>query len=229
VSIPTFSLCHATARVPLGWLDAFRAWQSNCDNWQQVEYILCVDKVDRDKWPVIFNRLDPDIRFVLNQGRSCVSAWNTAAAASTGRFLINIADDLYPCPHWDTELLKVIPDLDGEYVVEVKSGTSPADDEWFRLMLQSFVTRPYYERKGYLFHPDYDGWYSDVEFTEVARRDGVVVDARHLTFQHKHWIGTSVPQDAIYSKQLDGQEEGLAVLGARRALGFPSMGKDPNR
>ena len=217
--LPTFSLCHATARLPDGWRAAHESWKQNCDNWSGVEYVLGVDLVDSDKWPA----LEDDIQPAINKGRQCaVDGWNAAGKAATGRFLITVADDCFPPPHWDTELLKVIPNLDGEYAIEVKSGTSPADDEWMRCMLHSFITRNYYKRIGNFFSPQYQGMYADVDFTDMARRDGVVIDARHLTFQHRHWIGTRVPYDEIYQRQ-NAQaryDEGFSILGRRREEGF---------
>ncbi len=132
---------------------------------------------------------------------------------------------MYPPEHWDTELLKAIPDLDGEYVIETRCGHSPEDDEWFRLMTHPMMTRAYYERRGSnIYHPSYESMYCDVEFTEVARRDGVVIDARHLLFEHRHWMGTNVPHDEVYQRN-DSQERydrGINNLGARRAAGFPA-------
>jgi hypothetical protein len=163
------------------------------------------------------------IKLVVNRGRQCaVDAWNATGKASTGKFLITVADDLYPPPHWDTELLKVIPDLEGEYVIEVKSGTSPADDEWMRCMLHSFMTRKYYERIGNFFYPEYFGMYADCDFGDMARLHGVVIDARHLTFQHRHWIGTRVPFDEIYARQnaQSKYDHGMSIIGGRRASGF---------
>lgn len=218
---PTFSLCHATARVPDGWRPAYNAWKANADDWSACEYILAVDTQDRERWP----RVDGEgIILVENTGRNnAVDAWNASGRAASGKFLITVADDHYPCPHWDTEILKVVPNLDGEYVLEVKTGTSPADDEWARWMLHTFTTRKYYERFGYFFHPSYESMYADLEWTEVARRDGVVIDARHLLFKHLHWIGTCVAFDDIYARQ-NAQvryDRGLENLGSRRARGFP--------
>lgn len=216
---PLWSLCHATARLPNGWRAAYDAWKANADDWSQVEYILGMDLADQSKWPPT----DQGITHVINTGPStAVAGWNATGKAATGRFLITAADDMFPPPHWDTELLKVIPDLDGEYVIEVKSGTSPADDEWMRCMLHSFMTRPYYERIGNFFYPGYVGYYADVDFGDMARMHGVVVDARHLTFQHRHWIGTSVPQDEVYMRQASdaNSQLGMSILGSRRANGF---------
>ena len=222
----TFSLCHATARLPDGWRAAHAAWRDNCDNWDDVEYILCIDQIDMEKLIVTpFSQHPSDISVAINKGRQCaVDAWNCSAKWSTGKFIIQVADDFFPCEHWDTELLKVIPDIEGEYVIETKTGTS-ADDEWRRLLPHSMLTRKYYERIGSrLFDPEYEGMYADDEFSEVARRDGVVIDARHLLFPHKHWIGTSVPFDEIYARQNSPERyaHGLEILGRRRKEGFPA-------
>lgn len=223
---PTFSLCHATARLPDGWRAAYQAWKDNADDWGKCEYILCVDKEDYDSWTSLPSGMD----VVVNGGRSCpVDAWNRAARASNGQVLITAADDMFPPPHWDTELLKVIPSLDAPYAVEVKSGTSPADDEWMRCMLHSIITRPYYEQIGNFFYPEYVGFYADCDFTEMARKDGVVIDARHLTFQHRHWIGTNVPHDEVYQRQdsAENRELGMRILGERRERGFAGGNRLP--
>jgi hypothetical protein len=215
--IPTFSLCHATARVPDGWRNVYEYWKAFCDNWSDVEYILAVDTVDKPKWP---NVEGTGIILTENTGRQCcVDAINQAGKVSQGKFIITTSDDMYCPPHWDTELLKVIPDLDKECVVEVKTGTTPADWEEYRWLLYVMETRAYYNRYGYIIHPEFTGMYGDVWFTENARRDGVVIDARHLTFQHKHWIGTNVPYDDIYKRQNErGEyEKGEQIIGRLRA------------
>lgn len=224
---PTFSLCHATARLPNGWRAAYETWKANADDWSRVEYILCIDRSaievvkhqpNHFMWPDT-----PGVYVTVNPDRECaVDAWNACGKAATGCFLITAADDMFPPPHWDTALLAACPSLDREYVLEVKSGTSPADDEWFRCMLHSFMTRPYYERIGNFFYPEYVGYYADVDFTEMARKDGVVIDARHLTFQHRHWIGTSVPHDEVYQRQdsAANRELGMRILGERRERNF---------
>lgn len=222
---PIFSLCHATARLPNGWRKAYEAFKTNASDWSRCEYILGIDMCDAEE----LKRNHPGwivdvcgakgIRLALNRGRNCaVDAWNACGREARGKVLITVADDLHPPPRWDEELLAAIPDLDGEFVVEVKSGTSPADDEWMRVMLHSIETRAYYERDGWFFHPDFEGMYGDCFFTELARSRGCVIDARHLTFQHRHWIGTSVPFDEIYARQNDQAryDRGLQTLGRLR-------------
>lgn len=226
---PLWSLCHATARLPWGWKPAYEAWRANCADWAQVEYILGVDLTDEGKWyPILPILAELSMKIAVNRGRQCaVDGWNATGKAATGKFLITVADDLYPPPNWDVELLKVL-EAQGDWpnreiVLEVKSGTDPADAEWRRCLIHSFLTRPYYERLGNFFDPRFEGMYADDWFSEVARFHGVVVDARHLQFTHRHYIGTCVPFDEIYQRQNSDERyaRGLQILGDVRAAGYP--------
>jgi hypothetical protein len=211
----TFSLCHTTARLPHGWTAAQQAWFDRCDQPLNVEYIVSVDKgrLDALLGAQFLDVLPPSSdrppfwgRFAttVNEGRkSAVDGWNAAAAASAGRFLITVSDDYRPCEHWDTEILKALPedhdeapDLDGEYVLDVDN-----QDNSFPLLPFSFLTRAYYARLGHLFYPEFIGMMADNDFTDVARRDGVVVDARHLKFTHLHPHRGSAPDDDVYRWQ----------------------------
>lgn len=187
---PTFSLCHTTARLPDGWRAAAQAWHDAADNPGDIEHILVTDE------PINARPVFADTKFGVNRGRKCaVDGWNKSAELSTGRFIITLADDWFPCPHWDTEFLKAIPDLDGEHVLEVDTGGNPG------LLTFSLLTRKYYERYGYLFWPQYLGMYADNEFTIVARRDGVVIDAKHLFCEHRHPLYGHGEMDATHKHQ----------------------------
>lgn len=197
---PIFSLCHTTAR-PDGWQNAASAWLKKCVNPEKVEYILSVDEGTE------FSCFDlPTFgtnRVVVNNKRRCsVDGWNTAAQASTGRFLINVADDLMPCERWDEELLRAIPNLRQDVVLDIDTGGTPG------LLPFSFLSRKYlnkltdrYGYEGGFFYPGYRGMYCDTEFTDLARRDGVVINARHLYFEHQHPFFHKGKMDAIYQRQ----------------------------
>jgi hypothetical protein len=72
-------------------------------------------------------------------------------------------------------------------------------------------------------HPDYEGMFVDNEMAEHARRDGVVVEATHIVFDHHHPLLNGGPDDEVYRRQNapEAYEKGLAILRRRAALGFP--------
>ena len=49
-------------------------------------------------------------------------------------------------------------------------------------MVLQIMSRAYYSQRGYAMYPEYESMYADNDFTEHARHDGVVIDARHLVF-----------------------------------------------
>jgi hypothetical protein len=209
----TISLIHASAR-PNGWIDAYRAWMASAANPGDLEYVLAVDL---DQAPE-FRDVPPDVKLVINHGRCCaVDAWNVAARAATGRLLVQVADDFFPPPMWDEALISRVPDLDGEHVIAIYEGRPD------RLLCHSILTRAYYDRYGYLFYPEYHGMWADDEFTDVAYRDGVVIEARDLVFNHKHpAFGTreSDALDAVHQSSTN-YLLGQARYRYRKANGFP--------
>ena len=220
-----FSLCHASGR-PGQWKACYDDWCAACDNPAAVEYILAIDErwgFDPKAPPVVNDRT----RVLWWTGkRGSTTAWNAAAAESRGRVLIMVADDLRPPPHWDTELLKAIPDPGAEFVVQVSSAKLPDDAG---LMVAYLLSRKRYERLGYVINPEYIGIYADNEFGDHARQDGVVVDARHLTFRHYHpYYGDGLfPRDNVYDagNTSEAVVQGLALYAKRKAAGFPAYPK----
>lgn len=72
----------------------------------------------------------------------------------------------------------------------------------------------------YLFSPEYFGVFSDNEFSARAYRDGVVVDCRHIAFDHQHPVFFGKPAsewDATYQRQnaVERYAEGQAIFARR--------------
>jgi hypothetical protein len=209
-------------------------WHERCADPGQVEYVMCTDSGrDQEAWARqgdwafgLWQKWHP-FKFVLNEGRRCaVDAWNEAARVSAGDVLITVADDYFPPEHWDLALLKAISDkhfsYEGtvcdfgsvEYVLDVDNGDG---SDW--LLPFSFISRAYYKRLGCMFWPEYYGLGADNDFTERARMDGVVIDARHIKFSHPQLPA----DDPIYQWQHrpEAEEAYRRVFSKREAQGFP--------
>lgn len=122
-------------------------------------------------------------KIVVNTGpKTCVAGWNAAAAATAGKVIIAVADDFMPPQNWDALLLSLEPKdwIDQERVIKTEDGYV------HNIFVLSILTRKRYERFGYIFYPKYLSIFCDTEFGEVAMRDGVVIDANHLLFEHLH-------------------------------------------
>ena len=212
---PTFSLCHTTARLPDGWRQACSEWREACDDPADCEYVLCTDDLVpmHDLAPISW----PRWVHVINSGpRSAVAGWNCAAAASFGKFLITVSDDLSPCAHWDSEIKKLVPDMGTEVVLDVDAGRSDG------LLTFSLLTRARYAKFGRIFYPDYLGMYGDDDFTAEARMDGVVLSTRQLKFEHRHPAHGTAPMDEVYAWQnrSEAYKAGAEILERRKKCNF---------
>lgn len=215
---PTFSIVHASAR-PNGWLASHDAWMANAVAPEAVEYVLAYDT----RWEFPADYTYHGVRAIQSTGRKCsVDAWNGVVFSAKGKVILINSDDMFPCAEWDRQLLAAIPDLDGEFVVETTSNI-PADDS--RIMVFQILTRRRLEKVGYLFWPDYESMSADMEFSDHARRDGIVIDARHIIIEHRHYTFGRAPVDSAYlwQNRPEAYRLGDAVYARRCAEGFPGL------
>jgi hypothetical protein len=248
----TFSICHSTARIrpesPLWWYHSMRDFLKACDRPKDVEYILTVHESNweefhrlcRNQWGTglwwgEFAREWGNFRCIRNTGPNTgVGQGNAGGAAAKGLILIGGMDDLFPEAHWDTAILEAFkpvqleeggPTWDSKLmprVLHVSSG-SPGDNRTF---IPQIVTKARYDQFGYGGHPSYISMYVDNEFSELAERDGIVIEAPHIVFEHRHPSLGKGQWDEVYAMQNAPENytaDYLTFL-ARRREGFP---KDP--
>lgn len=212
------SVVHPSAR-PAIWWKTRDAWLEHADRPDLVDYVVAFDEGTES--PV-----DPaPARVAINTGRhTSVDATNAGAAAAKGELAVVISDDIWPCPHWDTELRKVA-DPSKEQVIKVRVGGQADERDLFAVQI---LTQKRYAKLGYLFYPEYLSMYADDEFGEHARRDGVVVDANHLLFEHRHFTMGANGMDEVYARQNGSQRYTLGnrILKMRRKAGFPGPDKE---
>jgi hypothetical protein len=249
---PLFSILHPSAR-PQRWREIYEDWMLSAAHPENVEYVLCVDErwgfLELPGFQMVLPSVINGVsipcdfpsywapgtklnlgerapgRLIWNIGRRCyVDAVNTAAQASTGRILIVIADDQWPCERWDERIIDVLGEsltdfsdpqrtvwLDqSSYVISVSTGTPHEHERG--IMVMPILSRARYERLGYIFFPEYESAFADNDFYSHAAKDNCIIDARHLMFPHRHpltkpgawekrgnlkWIDT----DAVYAAQ----------------------------
>lgn len=223
VERPLFSLCHPTLRLPDGWRESCQKWFDLADDPDACEYILCTEEPFAiDPSTVSWKRF----KQVSNEGRrTAASAWNTAGFASTGQFLITVADDFTPCPHWDTEIRKFVPNMDKPCVL------APHMSSQDGFLYFSLLTRAAYERYGgWFFYPEYWGMYADNDFTAWAEREGIII-AMPFEFPHLHPTLGTAEWDQTYLWQQDpaAYERGKKILEWRVANNFAIRAEEVKR
>ena len=231
---PTFSILHTSAR-PDAWRKVYDTWIGLAVRPEEVEYVLVHDArwgfpsiVPPSDWPLgprHYSGLDKEVQ---NDRRMCyVDGVNLAAEHATGRVLIVVADDQFPCEGWDDQINEAITKVwpGPEFVARVNTGTPQEKERGITVM--PIVSRARYERLGYLLYPGYESMFSDNDLTEHAQQDGCFIDLDTPVFPHRHaWFDAknSVPFDAAYARQnrAEAYEVGARVLAERRASGFGS-------
>jgi hypothetical protein len=224
MSQPLLSLLHPTARVkpsssfPRGWRAAFDLYLERADHPERIEYVLAVHESRWEGFHVSALADGPQgeefaaVQWIKNTGRDCaVAQLNCAAAASTGKLLMGVMDDLEPPEHWDTLVQEAFEsgcdyphesDYSGEYVMHLSSG-SPSDRE---LMIAGAITRKRYERYGYILNPQFESMFSDNYFTWQARRDEQegkckIITRLDIEFKHNHPLFGRGKPDELYALQ----------------------------
>lgn len=219
-NVPVFSLVFTSVR-PHMLAAVVELWNSRSEL-KQHEWCLGIDEGNVETLAVA-NALAvkfSNIKVIVNTGaKTCVAGWNAAAAASTGKVLIAVADDFNPPPNWDTRLLAVEPKgwENGEHVIKVEDGFV------HNIFVLAILTRKRYERFGYVFYPKYLSLFCDTEFGEAATRDGVVIEANHLLFEHCHPDCHKRQRDAVdlVHASRERWNIGEMLFNFRRAQGFP--------
>ncbi|HVN79667.1 MAG TPA: hypothetical protein VMW38_11770 [Terriglobia bacterium] len=219
MSKPMISLLHATAQpgtceeTARRWFE--RAYHSHAF---PIEHVMACEYVSFPKCP--------HSPFITNQvlivsGGSPVSGWNSAAEFSKGKILVMMADDLYPSEHWDREIMDAIPDPEAAAVLWVTTLDDHGKDLWPDIITHPVVTRAYLNRYGYFLHPAYYARFSDLEFSDKAKQDGVVIDRRgKIIWRHEdhqvpgNWHPTTSRINALHG--MDNQ-----TYIKRQAAGFP--------
>lgn len=191
---PDISLLHATRGRPSAAIACRRRFYDTADHPGQIEHIFGIDADDRDS-----QRWLKSFRCVTGDQPTCVAAWNAAADAAQGDILVQLSDDWLPFPGWDTALLTAIGDRDPiteEFVVAVSDGHRTD-----QLLCMAICSTHRHRVQGHLFAPEYESMFSDNEFTHRAYRDGVVIEARHLVFEHMHPAFGKGQFDETYQRQ----------------------------
>ena len=107
-----------------------------------------------------------------------------------------IPDDMWPTGDgWDAKIISAMeqyyPDLDG--MLWFNDGRQDA------ICTIPVLGRKYYDRFGYIYHPDYASFFCDDEQTAVATALGRVAKIDECIIKHEHpaW-GGSMPRDQLY-------------------------------
>lgn len=220
---PTFSLVYTSVRAPR-IVPMLQEWMASAANPEDVEIVLAVDANDTASQLVAAELAKhPTWKFCWAVQDSapfdCVRGWNLAASKARGKVLVQVTDDIHPPPRWDLNLSVLEPAgwMDADYAVHVEDGYV------HNIMVLAVITKVRYDRFGYFFYPGYSSLFCDTELTEVAYREGRVITAAHLLFEHKHPDCQKRERDAVDLVHASRERwvQGETLFHYRAQRGFP--------
>ena len=184
----TISLLHATRKRAEKALQTRNLWIEKAKYPQLIEHIFAYDNDDLESRAAFQN-----VRHIeIQDGGTCIKAWNTAAELSTGDILLQLSDDWIPSDFWDEALLSRL-DINKAQVLAISDGHRKD-----QLLCMAILTRKRLNDQKYFFHPDFESVYSDDWFTFAAYKDGVVVEAKDIIFTHDHPYHKGTEEDETY-------------------------------
>lgn len=185
------SLIHPSRSRPEKSIETVKKWRAMAENYVQV--VVSVD-CDDPKLKDYDYYYQANGAYTVNNNRSAVDAINKGAQLAVGDILIVVSDDT-DCPDkWDSFLLKWLNGK-SDFIAKTQDGIQP----W--IITMPVLDRIYYNRFGYIYHPDYQHNFCDTELTCVADLTGRKLTS-NILFKHNHYSVTKTPPDLI-SKRAD--------------------------
>lgn len=187
------SVIHPTCR-PEQALKVKDQWLSAADNPAEIEYLFgCSMKDGAGLKHSNFAVSKP----VPAGYSNAVANYNAAASRVDGDIFICAQDDITAPKGWDSQISNALtPYLGNPKLLHLCDGFTKG-----KLMVIMCGTKEYLQR-GELLCSEYDGWYSDTEFSVRAYDEpGLVVDGHHIKFFHDHPAFTGRASDEAYMRQ----------------------------
>lgn len=194
---PSRSRAGQSYRTAMSWIS-----NAGC----HVEHILSLDVDD----PKIGEYATIDKKIVL-PNKSAIEAINNAAQNARGDIFIVLSDDFECFPNWG-KTLEILMAGQADWIIKTQDGIQ----EW--VITLPIMEISYYQRFGYIYHPDYEHGWCDTEMTCVAELTGRKV-VKNLFFKHNHHsVGGA--KDSVSEKCDATFEQGRSVFMRRKAENF---------
>lgn len=166
-----------------------RKWLENVG--ADCEFILSIDFDDPMK-KEYYNSFFLQSRIVCESNRSAIDAINNAMKVATGNIIIQISEDFDCPPLWGKKILEATQGKE-DWILKTQDGIQP----W--MITLPIMDRKYYNRFGYIYHPDYLHMFCDTELSCVADLTGRRITS-DILFPHNHYSTGKTRKDSVSEK-----------------------------
>lgn len=188
-----------------------------------IEYIVSYDIDDESMTDQVIEqaiKICPQLKCYGGTSESKIHACNRDVERSIGwDIILLISDDMeVQIENWDQIIRDDFKELfpGGDGALWYHDGSKQKV-----ITTLSCMDRKYYDRFGYIYYPGYKSFFSDNEFTDIAKSLNkiVFIDDVIIKHQHPNW-GGGVKTDELYEKNNGPWDHDQALYNQRRALNF---------
>jgi len=168
------SIIYPSRSRPALALANWEMWFGNRAN-SETDWILSLDEDDSSDYNAYFDTTP--VRLIRNKNRSAVDAINNAAKLAKFDIMMVVSDDTYvSMANWD---MCIELEVEGktDWILKTQDGIQP----W--IITAPIMDRAYYNRFGYIYHPDFEHMFCDTYMTAVADITGRKITS-NLEFKH---------------------------------------------
>lgn len=187
---------------------AYSYWMDKASGKHSIQHILSLD-IDDETIPEYRELFTQSLIVVENDPNGyVVGATNCAAKYAKGRILIYLSDD-FLCPdNWDAWVCEKLEgktftalDVDDQYQTNRNLFTIP------------IITRDFYDKWGYFWHPAFKSMFCDNFMFEQVKRDGTIIKCwDEPPFIHLHHTTSDTKEDSTYKRSGAQYREGMRVF-----------------
>lgn len=201
-----FSLLHPSRQRPHKSYSATKKWLDYAAS-RDFELIVSIDENDplKDEYIQLYNNHHGfNVHLIVRQNKSAVDAINNAAKEASGEIFIVVSDDTDTIDRWDQVISKAVEGRK-DFVLKVADGIQ----NW--IVTMPVMDKDYYNRFGYVYHPDFAHMFCDTCLTHTADALGRVIWRNDIRFEHLHYSVRKSQKDNVSIKADATFEEGKRV------------------
>ena len=179
----------------------------------EVEHILSLDTSDAQLGA--YTAIDLQC---ISDNSNVVQATNTAVKKALGDILVYLSDDFDCFDNWGVAIENEVKNFGPLWLLKVDDCLQKFDVPVLTIPIMS---RGLYNRLGYFWYPEYRSMFCDEDLYWTCRKLGVIRNAPHLKFEHKHASVGKAPDDETYRRSAKNWDQGKELFNKRKGLGFP--------
>lgn len=211
-----------TRERPKQFLKVLKLLNEKASDRNNINYLITIDSDDGTMTQEVQDEAMNinNVEIVSGKSNSKIHACNRDMEKNRGwDIVVLMSDDMVvQVDGWD----EVIRQDMAQYVIDMDGVLWYADGYQNRICTLNIMTKKYYDRFNYLYHPSYHSLFCDNQFTEVAIELNKMFVSGQILFKHEHFSNNpTVKRDRLYDRNEALYSLDKNTYEHNKSLGFP--------